>query len=375
MKKQHGVLALEEETVVETTAIIGEAPEAIPTETEIDSEHEAIQDEVEEIADTTDTLEEAGVMAEAIDKMSDVTEQSIESGEGLAQPTVEVMEVAMEHFYVRLGVKKRATPALEDYNSDRLGSSKAALEGLQELNQRIDRQLSVAQEGMPARIANAFSRIFTTSGKMYKSAKAMKASDLGEVRELGSPAWARIFSASGKTKVDAGDVVSVFNKFMDAIDGEAAKLLDDAIKVLRTISHEQGRATFSSAVGAVEVIEKLEKDLEDKLKKLDVKLADRVNNKKDVSITSCDKTSFDKIVKLIERSTTDHRLSNKIDETFELIYSLSVGNPAGFTKEGRAVRKMITGIGSDLYVLALKLTHGQIACTHGAYKYLKASVK
>jgi hypothetical protein len=380
MKRPH--LALEElgEETPETEEArleteVAAIPEEEVTEERVDADTVAVQDGIDQARGEADAIDEAEGMAEAIDTMADTVEQVTgEGGEGVTPETAQVIEAAMEHFYTRLGINRsRKLPAMESFEKDRLGSSKAALEELRALHARIDKNLTVAQEGFVDRFVNGLSRVFTTNSKMYKVSKALNASNLKEVHELGAPAWARIFSASGKAHVNAADVIHVFEGYLNLANGDVMKLLDETVRALRTVKLEQGRAVFSSADGAIDTINKLKVDLEGKIKKINTRLPDAALNKKDVTISSCDKGSFDKIAKLIQRSASDRRMVTAFQKTFDQIYSLSEDNPYGVTKEGRAVRSLLIGVASDLNELALGIAHGQIACTHGAYKYLKAS--
>lgn len=382
---KHAILALEDIADGDTVANIDPAQ---LTEEHIDAAMVEQQAELAELHGEADEVKEAQGMADTIESMAHVAEQAIQSEEGLAQPTAEVMEAAMEHFYVRLGIKRKAFPALESFEKDRLASTKITLEHLRDLQARIDKNLTIAQEGLFARIGNAFSRAFTSSKKISKALSAMNASELAEPHDLGSPAWARVFGGiSGKKSINSSDIATVFAEIHGLAD-DLAKHYNRAAVKIDGMHKQLQRSTFGAAEGAVEAIQKLGDELLREVEQATRKVPERaISSKKDTQVLSCDKANFSRIVKEAKDYTDFEGLSKAYSK-----YYTALGD-IGLTRTGdnradmaihlvslsnadrRAVNEVLKKLNRIDEASVEKVLAYEWACVHGAYKYLLASKK
>lgn len=377
---KRGILALEdngaEEVVIDPVEM---------TEERIDADQVEMQDEVQQIEHAGDSVDEAQGMAEAIDSMASTVEQSVEAGEGVAQPTAEVIEAAMEHFYVRLGVKKKQLPAMESFEKDRLASSKLALEHLTVLRDKIDQRLSVAQEGIMERIGNAFKRAFTSNKKMLKAVSQLHPTDLGDERSLGSPAWGRVFAMTGKHPVKGADIARLLHEYNAASNGELAKAVDKAAQGLHKIKAELGRSTFIANDDAVAEIGRIGADVAAAFEKITHKFAaGSKGGKNDVEIISCDKGTFNKIVEEMRTITTDSDLDKAIrlynSAASDIFQEGTDARPSlrlagSLAADVRAAKREVTHISQLINRAIPEVLNYTSSLVHGAYKYLTVSCK
>lgn len=352
------------------------------------------QEQLTEIHEDIGRVEEARGIEVAVDSASQVVEAAVDSGEGLAQPTAQVLEAAMEHFYTRLGVShSRRLPALEAYEQDRLASSKETLEHLQSLQGRIQKNVSVAQEGIFARIGNAFSRMTTTENEMLRGIARLNAGDMRPPMSLGTPAWGRVFAISGKHQVDSGDVVKVMTSV--AKDNAAlSKLLNSTSHHLEQVASELSRKTFGSAEGAVEAIEKHGEEMMEEIRRAANHVTSELRREKDdIEVVSCDKAHFGQIVRLMNERESEREMDRAWTRFSEAFTELNVVNRlAGSGTVGatvalgmlasadrRAVQRILSrlreGVADEVQDLALKLMKFDMAAMHGTYKYLQASAR
>lgn len=389
---KRGILALED------ADLSADIPAEELTEERIDAEHVELQDEFAQTEQAGDEIAEARGMADTIDAMANTVEESVTPTEaipepqGLPQPAAEVVEAALEHFCQRLGVTKKIVPAMESFEKDRLASSKIALENLNTLRDAIDKRLAVAQEGILERIGNAFSRAFTSNKKMLAAVSKLHSSEVGDERSLGEPAWARVFGVVGKSPVKGSDVAALMGAVAKS-SAKLAKAIDGAATHLERIRGELDRKLVGSADGAVEAIEKHGESIMDLLRDSTKEMAVDVHRgKSDVEIMSCDKGSFDKIVKLMggreEEMELDrawsrfNRAYGALDATNEHAGSGTLGGAMVAlammaSADRRATQRVLSKIrgeaGEEAFEAARTLGQYATACRHGAYKYLAAS--
>jgi hypothetical protein len=382
------LLALEDNTenvdVLVEEALINIDPAQL-TEERIDAEAVEMQDQLAQLHNDSDAVEEAASMADAVSGMADVAEQAVQAEQALPAPTAEVMEVAMEHFYTRLGIEqpRRLMPALEAFEKDGLASTKVAAEHLRNLQDRIQTNISVAQESLGGRIVNMFSRVFTSNAKMVKSTQALNSANLAEEHSLGKPAWGRVFAVSGKSKVGGADILKAITEINDVAAGEFTKLLNDVAKEMGAIYIELKRNPVWAADGSVKEIERIASSVEKRCEKIgDIVPNHLLRAKKDVEVVSCDKASFGKIVNQVRRSA-DLRELERAGQRYWTAY-VEVTRPHDHplvqlmrlaSPDARAARKALSVIGRSIETTGNAMVHRQTAAMHGAYKYLQASTK
>lgn len=208
MKK--AIMALEELNDDVTPPV--EEPVEVASDEAVEADAEAGLREGAEIDADVDQVEEA----EGIDAVLDTYEDTLEAPEALPEQTVDAVEVAVEHFCTRLGYAKKVVPAFEGFAGSPLDRQKEALANIQALRTQLHRNITIAQEGLMARLGNALQRAFTSMDSLDKKLGAV----MGEIKSKGTKetgfedaAWGRIFAASGKHQVGAADVERVLSHY------------------------------------------------------------------------------------------------------------------------------------------------------------------
>lgn len=379
MRTNRGILALE-----------GDAPNNEPvSEERIDAEAGEQQAELTSIGSEVDQAAESAGMGEAIDTMSDTVAKSVDAGTGLGDETAQVVEAALEHFCTRLGVGRKMIPAMESFEHDRLGQSKIALENLRDLSTRISKNLAVAQEGILDRIGNAFSRAFTSLEQIRTAVRKLKADQLIEERDLGTPAWGRVFGGiTGKSSITGSDIAKVMTDVEKNSD-QLAVAIDKAASKLEAIRQQLDRKTFGAADGAAEAIhdigQELNKILTDGTRGVP---DDLINDKSYASVMSCDKSSFSKITAVIndarrttvlekawERYHNAMQAVQDVSRTGNVYVDLAIKAASNAQTDRRATNTVLNSLNNDAFEAATTLLEYRFACMHGAYKYLLASTR
>lgn len=113
-----------------------EVTEATPEmDAELQSDIGEIVEDAGDISEDTDVLDSAMEDLDALDDISDVMEESVESGEGLDEDAAEIAQIAVESIYRRLGLRRNTSmPSLESFGSTstRVHATKIAMEGIGE---------------------------------------------------------------------------------------------------------------------------------------------------------------------------------------------------------------------------------------------------
>lgn len=368
-----------------------------PTADDIDAEHIQNVAELNQLKSESDRIDESASIGSAVDSMAGVVEAGVESQEGVSQPVVETIEAAMEHFYVRLGVSKRTLPALESYDTDRLGSSKVALADLRALRGAITAGLVVAQEGFFDRVKNAFERAGTSDEKIIRQVRQLKVQNVGEPRDLGTPAWGRVFARTLKDSIDSHDVYNFLKEYTEVANGEMGDIFNFAANGLQKMSQILARKTFGPAVGAVDEINELADQIAKKCERFGALIPDSSQRSEEyVSITSCDKGNFTRIAAEVEKGAglgtkLEHEflryvdaywaLDNRNESTYQgdntlgKIISTGMELAKYSSADRRAVYAALDRINSMVYGYIYDLLAIRTKATYSAYKYLQVSAK
>lgn len=389
MKK--ALLAMEDGEVNDE-AIVATPAEELPEETA------AISQELTEVSADQNQLVEAADISDSLDGYADMARESTQPGEGgeeapgFTDEQAEAVEVAMEHFRKRLGITRLKMPAMEAYSTDRVNTTKLALEEIQNLQARLDKKLSLAQEGLGGRITNAIRRTFKTNKGMRNEIRNLNIDALDkEPRSLGEPAWGRIFSLFVKQgeKADAAVVLKTIQLYNHSSEGKLKEVIKAASTALDEIDRELKRQMIGSADGAVSSIAAHEKKVLALCEGLRSELpGDYKENAFDIEVISCDRTKFKAIAHEIEvgaHTTEIERLYSKyLWSAYELDISRQpTGGIAGAVvdiaklahADRRAAMKAVRNISRELDSIMEEFLSSYQKAVWGAYRYLTVSAK
>lgn len=175
MRRRIGlVMAMEEEMqqveeqveLLADTDVEGSAETAMLEASDMESEVDDQMDDIDMVADSSDELS----------KLADVMEKTTENG-GMDEQTAEVIEVAVEGIYSRMGVKRFAKmPALESFGekTSRLQATRIAVEGVKEFVANAWKKIIEAISSASEFIMDFLKKIFVVNERMVARAQAYK---------------------------------------------------------------------------------------------------------------------------------------------------------------------------------------------------------
>jgi hypothetical protein len=131
-------------------------------------------------SDLQDGISEAIEDSQTLDKIKDVLEDSIESGEGLDETAAEITEVAIESICMRLGIQResRLLPATESFGSttSRLAATRIALEAAENIFVRMWKAIKSALTSVAQAVKEFLTKYFTALGKIENLYTTLKTS-------------------------------------------------------------------------------------------------------------------------------------------------------------------------------------------------------
>ena len=346
-------------------------------ETEVEAgeiESDAAQiEEAEEVRDTVDGL--ADQVQERVETEVDAEGKAIpEEDRGISDEIAETLEVAVEHFRNRLGFKKKVMPALEGFKvkGKRKQVSMEALANLRDLSARTDSMISIAQEGLLAKIGNSFSLFFATEGKIKKQLEQVSKQfdvkgakkDKAEIKE---PAWGKQFPTS-KTEVDAAEVVAIAKKLLTVDLRELSKLAAESVKIAKEAKMDDKVAQLALLEAPhVRALLKKAEELATKAKESAAVEAPKAG----VSFKVLDAAGKKQVVAAITALLEDKAISEAENANWEH----SVGQ---WDENGYHASKLRQEMSKALYEAArysYVLYKQRLAIAHAAVKYIAASTK
>ena len=176
--RQGLVAAMEEETRVAELAEGGdaEATELAENNAETTEAVAEVAESTEEGAVAEDAKEEAVETVEALESIAIALRTSAANG-GMDKHSAHVVSIAVEHMYSRIGVSRKAMPAMESFGgtSTRVGATQLALEGITQSIKDIWAAIVKAVKKAVQWVKDHFFKVFGAAEKLKKRADAVKA--------------------------------------------------------------------------------------------------------------------------------------------------------------------------------------------------------
>lgn len=205
------VLAMEDDTEIE-----GSSDELASSQAEVEGASDEIEGDVGEVTELNEAVSDADGDSQTLEKLNDIMEDSVESGEGLNETAAEIAEVAIEAICERLGIQKRIMPAMESFGSanSRVTATKIAMEGIQDTIRKIWEAIKAAA----IRIWDKIKSFFIGVGKNVKALEShyqnlkdrVSKLDSGaktKSADLDNAALARTFSANKKADLGTAELI------------------------------------------------------------------------------------------------------------------------------------------------------------------------
>jgi len=210
----------------------------VPEDTaESEAEMAEINEDARDIEDGIEVTDSSMDDKETLDDMADVMEESVENGEGIDEDTAEVIEIAAEAIYKRLGLRHSKTmPSLESFGSKstRLQATRVALEDMKEKSAGIGASIMKFIRGIMENLGKLWDKIttFFTKMGMDKRLKALEAS-IKSVKDGSTKSFETLENKS------AAKAFSL--KGGDATVADVKKAVDNAITLLANTEKVLGK--------------------------------------------------------------------------------------------------------------------------------------
>ena len=384
-----GIIALEDDAFIES-----EVPEA-QADVELERDMAVSEGDSTEIESAGDQLAEAEGIQDTVDTMADQVEAKVDSGEGITEETAQALEVAVEHFCKRLGYSKQVVPSMEGFKDavGRLEQSRIALENLQELNAKLTKNISIAQEGFFARIGNAFVRLFTTTNKMLRTLEASRNLVASEEHLIKDPAWGRIFFSTKKFSLTGEDVISLMEDINDLNHNRIIPLTKRITELFSEAIAQVNRSTYIANDDAVRKINLMINDSYALRKEVEEMVTVEVVEES-IDVLSASTDQIHRLCDIATRSIRDNQKSyqfyellNKVDDSYHqieknrknrllTIFTKHEKNPNGSDAADIVAYHRMLEAGAIAAVDLLRaLNEAEYKIAYGAYKYIKASIQ
>ena len=388
-KMAKGIIAFEEEAL----------PTAPTEENQIDAEAAAneAQTAVDNagIAEDKDRISEAVGVQDAVSKIATQVDNSITAGTGISDQTAAILEVSVEHFCKRLGYSKQVVPSMEGFKDavGRLEQSRIALENLQELNAKLTKNISIAQEGFFARIGNAFVRLFTTTNKMLRTLEASRNLVASEEHLIKDPAWGRIFFSTKKFSLTGEDVISLMEDINDLNHNRIIPLTKRITELFSEAIAQVNRSTYIANDDAVRKINLMINDSYALRKEVEEMVTVEVVEES-IDVLSASTDQIHRLCDIATRSIHDNQKSyqfyellDKVDDSYYqieknresrllTIFTKHEKNPNGSDAADIVAYHRMLEAGAIAAVDLLRaLNEAEYKIAYGAYKYIKASIQ
>lgn len=210
-----------------------------------------IADSANEIAQDTAAMEEAIAATVAIDQQAQILEEGVQSGEGVPETTAQAIDVAVEAYAIRLGIKRHGKFSRENFGSKqgRVAATSLALENIGDTLKQLFERIKAIALRIWDKIKTFVMNLFKSTDSMSKHLEALKdrAMKLDDTLkadgDLENEAIAKGVSVKKQASLDTAKVILA----------NSTKLL--ALNYVLTSEITANAETFKTFVGKDEVTE------------------------------------------------------------------------------------------------------------------------
>lgn len=396
-----GILSMEEldqpeiveEAVVATPEAVAELETDVAVadveraETRADEEEDRVE-EAESIRDTVDAVADSvdeSVAPEVTEGGEPVVDEKGEAvvGEGLDEEEAERVEVSLEHFRRRLGLKKKLVPAMEGFKdvATRREKTIELSKNLRALSGAIDRQITASQEGWWANFKHRSEVLTTGFDKVEKQTGVISRSVLDrgfkEEGEIKQPGWAISIPTTG-SEATAADVIKALEEDLKVVKGPAInKAIAFSISALKDVAHELkenggiGTKISEASVARLEKIGAEAAKLASEISSVEIN-----KNSSKVAFKVANEADAKKIIKLVEELSKLHAgRGEQWDNAWNGWYDWYQANDGRLFGEDKKLGKQIEKSISSVFEKVATINWRVIATQVAALKYLKESAK
>lgn len=325
---------------------------------------------------------------ETTNSMIELTEQAVDSGEGLPASTAVAINAAMEHFYNRAGIDlgKGKILALESNSvKTALSDTRTALEDMKSFSKRLDKAVVISQEGIMSRLGNTFKLAFTSQDKIHDNilinlnnlkSRGVKTTNISE------PGWGRSFAIQGTRLVNGSEVVKMVKEYTSILTSSQMKsLINDYTDLIEVIEKEVSKGLFVANDEAVKNIYELGKKAESFRVKVDkIVAANKRPAKNDPDYVPLTESEAQKLADMVNHMFSDGELRTAIKrcdtaisganlEIFGASMTRLIGPHAADIRAARTIINKTNGIISDITYIIGRMNRVAFACSN----YIKSS--
>lgn len=235
------------------------------------------------------------------------------------EQTAEAVNVVLEHFRTRTGYRRTLLPSMESFAGDdsRSNANHVAMENLTHFNAQLTGGMSIAQEGMLARLGNSIKLIFTSEEKIIEMLKVGQKESIAhgsKTRQIKTPGWGRSFSVIAEKELSGKDVLKFLTNYEKIMTGSDFKnIVEDYIKIIGDLSKELSKSRWIANNAATKAIQDLTDDVDKFRTKADkLRLDTTKTARNDPSFEPLTPDEVKKIGDLALKMMTDAKLNSLI---------------------------------------------------------------
>jgi hypothetical protein len=325
------------------------------------------QEDVSEATELQNLVEDAQTSNNALDAI-----QECSTDAGLTETEQSVLNVAQEHFLSKLGYK---TVSMESIDKT-------------VFTNKLDKNISIAQEGILSRLGSAIRRAFTTKKRILNNIQqdlellSVKGSRDSNILE---PGWGRVFSLNSKTLVKPDEVIKIISDLERfSKDTNLISAIKDLGKLTIRLESEINKGTFIADDGAVKEINEMLPDVlqfEDRIDKI---IQTDTSIKYDPNFEPLNINQAKKIADKVQDILTNNQLNSEIGKLNDILaqYNLSllynnmlrlkssIGIPAADIKAASVAISVINRCINKIFGISLSIDK---AC-YSSMRYIRDSV-
>jgi hypothetical protein len=218
-----GLVAAMEADEVKKEEKIEPAPAPAPTPAPAEDHAENLETGLIEVNDAEtaidehdDSVEEAVEVAEALESIAEALTTSVSNG-GMDKYSAQVVGIALDHMYRRVGITTAAMPALESFGgtSSRISATQLALEDVQENLKKVWDAIVASIKAAIAWVVDFFSKVWVGAERLKKRAEEVKkrveaAKGEPKEKEVKSASLVKSLQIEGKAPAKLGDELKEF---------------------------------------------------------------------------------------------------------------------------------------------------------------------
>lgn len=348
-----------------------------------------MEEAVAGVLEMADQIHEAQEIVQTIDGINERLEcAAADGGDHLSPSSAQAMGQAFEHLQQRIGYRGKARwPAMENFGGkmSKQDGTKLALKQGQQMALEAHLTLFIAQEGILAKISNAWSLMWTNEEKLQKRLdEVSSAYDRGTIPEedLSKPAWGKALNLDKKQRVTGREVINHLLRLHKAYDSE--RVAAAVLKVADNVDDLTAAISATIFVSGAKDIARIEEAHKQMKATFDEVRADFPDNNKGMAadfepLAVPDKKKMETVLEDLLKTKRLEQASEKLERaygSFGREHAVrSQMRLIGMSAQDLRMANRAVGVAWEMGLLTLQLEKMKLRLCHSAVSYIGASAR